>query len=58
MAPNRGAIVAELLEVAAELGFTPASVALRWLLEKPAVASIILGARTASQFKVNLATSS
>ncbi|MBS7588507.1 aldo/keto reductase [Ancylobacter defluvii] len=44
--------------MAAELGFTPASVALRWLLEKPAVASIILGARTASQFKVNLATSS
>ena len=57
LAPNRDAIIAALLEVAAELGRTPASVALRWLLEKPAVPSIILGARTAEQFKVNLAAS-
>jgi aryl-alcohol dehydrogenase-like predicted oxidoreductase len=45
-------------EVAAELGATPAAVALRWLLDRPAVTSVLVGARTPAQLAVNLAASS
>jgi aryl-alcohol dehydrogenase-like predicted oxidoreductase len=38
-----------LLEVAAELGRTPAQVAVRWVVEQPAITSAIVGARTAAQ---------
>ncbi|MBL9038416.1 MAG: aldo/keto reductase [Archangium sp.] len=41
--------------VAAEVGSTPARVALAWLLRKPEVTSVILGARTVAQLQDNLA---
>ncbi len=40
--------------VAKELGATPSQVALAWLLRKPAVASVIIGARTLEQLDDNL----
>ena len=43
-----------LLEVAAEAGRTPSQVALRWVLEQPAVTSVIAGARTLEQFADNV----
>ena len=43
-----------LLEVAAEAGRTPSQVALRWILEQPAVTSAIAGARTLGQFADNV----
>jgi aryl-alcohol dehydrogenase-like predicted oxidoreductase len=41
--------------VAARRGTTPAAVSLAWLLRKPEVTSIILGARTIAQLQDNLA---
>ncbi len=41
--------------VAAELGSTPATVSLAWLLAKPQVSSVIFGARTVAQLEANLA---
>lgn len=41
--------------VAAELSASPAQVALAWLLHKPAVSSVIFGARTLGQLEDNLA---
>ena len=41
-------------EVAAEIGSTPAQVALRWVMDRPGVTSTILGARTADQLDDNL----
>ena len=49
------AILGELLDVARELGRSPAQVAVRWVLEQPQVASAIVGARTAEQLSVTLA---
>ena len=46
-----------LLEVAEELGKTPAQVALRWVLEQPAVTSVIAGVRTAEQLRDNVGAS-
>jgi aryl-alcohol dehydrogenase-like predicted oxidoreductase len=43
-----------LLQVAADLGRSPAQVALRWVLEQPAVSAAIVGARTAAQLQDNL----
>ena len=43
-----------LLEVAAEVGRTPSQAALRWVLEQPAVTSVIAGARTLEQFADNV----
>jgi aryl-alcohol dehydrogenase-like predicted oxidoreductase len=43
-----------LVEVAEERGATPAQVALAYLLTKPAVSSLILGARHADQLQSNL----
>ncbi|HTK85775.1 MAG TPA: aldo/keto reductase [Patescibacteria group bacterium] len=40
--------------VASETGHTPAQVAIRWLLEKPGVASPIIGARDVKQLEDNL----
>jgi aryl-alcohol dehydrogenase-like predicted oxidoreductase len=36
------------------MGRTPAQVALRWVLDRPGVASAIAGARTAAQFRESL----
>jgi aryl-alcohol dehydrogenase-like predicted oxidoreductase len=41
--------------VAAELGATPAQVSLAWLLQRPAVSSVIFGARSVAQVRDNLA---
>jgi aryl-alcohol dehydrogenase-like predicted oxidoreductase len=43
--------------VAAEVSATPAAVSLAWLLAKPAVSSVIIGARTIEQLDANLAAS-
>ena len=42
-AANADETLAALLEVAEELGKTPAQVALRWVLEQPGVSSVIAG---------------
>ncbi|PSR53109.1 aldo/keto reductase [Adhaeribacter arboris] len=42
-------------EVAAEVGKSVAQVALNWLLQRPTVASIIIGARNEEQLRQNLA---
>jgi aryl-alcohol dehydrogenase-like predicted oxidoreductase len=43
-----------LVEVAAAHGASPAQVALAWLLSRPAVTSLIIGARTDEQLRDNL----
>jgi aryl-alcohol dehydrogenase-like predicted oxidoreductase len=50
------AILAELLASAKELGRSPAQVALRWVLDRPFVASAIVGARTSEQLGDSLST--
>ena len=47
-------IVDALSEIAEETGKTTAQVALNWLLQKPTVSSLIIGARTEEQLKQNL----
>lgn len=47
-------IVEALLSVAGELSRPPSQVALAWLLSKPAVCSVIFGARTVTQLDENL----
>ncbi|MFH1085723.1 MAG: aldo/keto reductase [Chloroflexota bacterium] len=56
-APNADETLAELLKVAAEVGRSPAQVALRWVLEQPGVSAVIAGARTAEQFHDNCGAS-
>lgn len=51
---NADKILEVLLEVSNELGMSPDQVALRWILEQPAITSIIVGPRTEAQFKKNL----
>ncbi|MCI0451117.1 MAG: aldo/keto reductase [Candidatus Latescibacteria bacterium] len=51
---RNAAIVSALAAVAKEAERTPAQVAIRWLLQKPGVASVILGARTRSQLDDDL----
>ncbi|CAG6393745.1 aldo/keto reductase [Streptomyces cocklensis] len=48
------AVVEEVQAVAEETGATMAQVALAWLLDRPAVTSVILGARTVEQLDDNL----
>lgn len=52
-APNADETLAELLQVAVDLGRTPAQVANRWVLEQPAITSAIIGARTVEQARDN-----
>jgi aryl-alcohol dehydrogenase-like predicted oxidoreductase len=47
-------IVEALVAVAEQLGKTPSQVALAWLLGRPAVSSVIFGARTVAQIDDNL----
>lgn len=47
-------IVDVLDEIAAETGKTVAQVSLNWLLQRPTVSSIIIGARNEEQLKQNL----
>jgi aryl-alcohol dehydrogenase-like predicted oxidoreductase len=46
--------VEALVEIAEARGISPAHVALAWLLHKPAVTSLIVGARTDTQLRENL----
>jgi aryl-alcohol dehydrogenase-like predicted oxidoreductase len=43
-----------LAEIAAELGKTVSQVALNWVLQRPSVVSVVVGARNAEQLKQNL----
>jgi aryl-alcohol dehydrogenase-like predicted oxidoreductase len=49
------AIIAAAEAVAKEIGRSTAQVAIRWTLQRPGVASVILGARTLAQLNDNLA---
>ncbi len=55
---RNAAIVAALASVAKEAERTPAQVAIRWLVQKPGVSSVILGARTKAQLDDNLQAAS
>ena len=46
--------MAELLAVANEVNRSPAQVAVRWVLEQPAITSAIIGARTVDQARDNI----
>ena len=52
--PRNWRILAALDACAEALGATPAQVSLAWLLAKPAVTSVIFGARTVAQLEDNL----
>jgi aryl-alcohol dehydrogenase-like predicted oxidoreductase len=47
-------VVEAIDAVAAETGRTVTQIALNWLLQRPTVATVILGARTEAQFRENL----
>jgi aryl-alcohol dehydrogenase-like predicted oxidoreductase len=47
-------VVDALDEVAAETGKTVAQVAINWLLQRPTVATVIIGARNEQQLRDNL----
>jgi aryl-alcohol dehydrogenase-like predicted oxidoreductase len=53
-AANADETLGTLLEVAEALGRTPSQAALRWLLDRPGVASAISGVRTAEQLRDNV----
>ncbi len=53
-AHNSEEILTTLLEVSDELGRSPAQVALRWVVEQPAITSAIVGARNCEQLEDNL----
>lgn len=53
-AQNSAEIIGRLLELAEQADVTPGALALQWLLHKPSVSSVIIGARTAAQAKDNL----
>lgn len=48
-------VVDRLVALADRLGTSPATVALKWLLSKPAVASVIIGVRRLEQLDANVA---
>jgi aryl-alcohol dehydrogenase-like predicted oxidoreductase len=53
-AANADETLATLLEVAQGLDRSPSQVALRWLLDRPGVSSVISGVRTADQLRDNV----
>lgn len=53
-AVNHGEILQTLLDVAKEIGRSPAQVALRWVMDQPFMTSAIVGARNADQLKETL----
>ncbi len=53
-AANADATLAALLDLATELGRTPAELAVRWVLDQPAITSAIIGARSAAQARETL----
>jgi aryl-alcohol dehydrogenase-like predicted oxidoreductase len=56
-AANADESLAVLLQVADELGHSPAQVAVRWVLQQPGITSAIVGARTVKQAHDNLLAS-
>jgi aryl-alcohol dehydrogenase-like predicted oxidoreductase len=48
-------IVDEVVKVAQEIGYSPAQVAINWVLQRPGVTSPLIGARTLQQFEDNVA---
>lgn len=48
-------VLAAVSEIAAEHGATPSQVALAWLLDRPTVSTVLVGARTLEQLGDNLA---
>lgn len=54
-APQTKRVLDTLVEVAREVGRTPAQVALNWVAHRPGVVSAIIGARTEAQLADNLA---
>ena len=56
-AANADETLSVLLDVAKELGRTPAQVALRWVLEQPAVSAVIAGVRTVEHLRDNAGAS-
>jgi len=56
-APSADDTLATLLDVACDLGRSPAQVALRWVLAQPGIASAIAGVRTVDQLRDNLGVS-
>jgi aryl-alcohol dehydrogenase-like predicted oxidoreductase len=48
-------VIDALVDVAEKTGRSPSQVALRWLMQRPAVTAPIIGARTLEQFEDNLA---
>lgn len=53
-AENADETLAVLLEIAKELNRSPAQVAIRWILERPHISSVITGARTLDHFQNNV----
>ncbi len=53
-ASNADEILQILYDVSDELGYSPARIALRWVLEQPAITSVIVGARNARHLRDNL----
>ena len=53
-AANADETLQTLFEVAEELGYSPAQVALRWVLEQRAMTAVIVGARHATHLQDNL----
>lgn len=53
-AANAEEILGVTLEVAEELGCSPGEVATRWILDQPAVTSVIVGARNCDQLRENV----
>ena len=53
-ADNADETLAVLLDVAEELGRSPAQVALRWVLDQPGITSVISGVRNTEQLRDNL----
>lgn len=53
-AANADETLATLLDVSRQIGRTPAQTAIRWVLERPAITSAIVGARSAAQLEDNL----
>jgi aryl-alcohol dehydrogenase-like predicted oxidoreductase len=53
--PRTWAVIDAVEDIAAARGVSPTQVALAWLVDRPAVTSVILGARTKEQLADNLA---
>jgi aryl-alcohol dehydrogenase-like predicted oxidoreductase len=53
-AANADETLQVLLKTAEDLGYGPSQVALRWVLEQPAITSVIVGARNIDQLRNNL----